>query len=303
MMLLWDFQEPVLLLFLTLLLLRWMREYPDDFPSWAVELTAFVLFPVLYLVRYNGNFIYSTPLLMAVLLFNGKDARRKVSAVDWILFFLLLTLIADPELDKILGFIQKYDVTWSFILEEIIWRSRYVVALLFLFRSTQWQGWSILKSWRKVVKVTALGLGILYFGGLIFHYLTDAEFRKDFLFLVNAFQTGGLIPLLSGLVQKFAMGEIALSSWGWDVVGLTFQEIYYRGYLFGAMEKRWGFYYSAVFSSLLFVIGHGYWATHIFLFGLLACWAMKASGSLLPPIFLHVIGNYTITILKILARS
>jgi len=83
------------------------------------------------------------------------------------------------------------------------------------------------------------------------------------------------------------------------VIAPVGEEILFRGFLFNAWRARTGFWPAALASSLIFGGMHFYsWfgMAAIVSFGLLACWIYERSGSLWPPILLHALTNFTITL-------
>ncbi len=296
-----EFEAPLLLLAFTLLLLQLMRANPDDFPPWAVEMVAFILLAVLVFFR-AGKILYFFfyPLLMARILCKGK-----LRGMDWVLFFLLLVFMVDPVGDSWVTLFRKLNLSGiPFVaVQSLLWDIPALFA--FLLRWEDWKDWFHPKRWLKIAVVTAWGLVILYTGGFVFHFSVDSEFRAIVYALWSRIQSEGFLSFLASIPTQISQRRnfFLWDFWYISFFGVILQEFYYRGYLFRVMEKRWSFWTAVFASSVLFVIRHGYWATQIFLFGLLACWVMKTSGSILPPIFLHIIGNTTTNILKYLARS
>lgn len=72
------------------------------------------------------------------------------------------------------------------------------------------------------------------------------------------------------------------------------EEFLFRGFLFIGLRARWGVLPAAVFSSLLFSIGHGYSLYGTILiacFGLLMCAFYHRTGTLLVPMIIHALTN------------
>ena len=72
------------------------------------------------------------------------------------------------------------------------------------------------------------------------------------------------------------------------------EEFLFRGFLFTGLRARWGALPAAVFSSLLFSVGHGYsFAGTILIacFGLLMCALYHRTGTLLVPMIIHALTN------------
>ncbi len=298
---LWYFRLPIFFLFMTLLFLRWMKEYPERFPPWAVELGGFIVYPLLVLRPYPQNIFWACPFLMAVLLFEWQRGKKKNTGLEWFLFFLLFAYMLDPNFNMPISFIRMLELSrvTEIIVLSVLMHISCIIALLFLLRSPE--GWRYIqwKREKQIGKVTIWGLAILYAGVLVIGLLFA---RKPLYFIMERIQTEGLAFVLADVFRRFLeIGPMRLLA-DWGILSPIFQEFYFRGYLFGMMEKRWGFFLATLFSSLLFFIGHFYTGFHIFLFGVLACWAMKASRSLYPPIFLHIIGNSSSLLLPLLLQ-
>ena len=73
-----------------------------------------------------------------------------------------------------------------------------------------------------------------------------------------------------------------------------FEEIAFRGLLYGTLRRRFGCGLSAVASAGIFAAAHGYgWVgfTSVFWSGLLWAWMYEKTGSLLPGILAHALNN------------
>jgi membrane protease YdiL (CAAX protease family) len=79
------------------------------------------------------------------------------------------------------------------------------------------------------------------------------------------------------------------------VVGPTFEELIFRGWLLGGLREHWGDSRALVVSSGLFALIHGDpWATPaLFLLGCVFGWVYLRSGSLYASIILHAMWNAT----------
>jgi membrane protease YdiL (CAAX protease family) len=95
---------------------------------------------------------------------------------------------------------------------------------------------------------------------------------------------------LDGLLHELAVAA---------VIAPVGEEILFRGFLFNAWRSRAGFWPAALASSLIFGGMHFYsWfgMATIVAFGLFACWIYERCGSLWPPILLHALTNFTLTL-------
>lgn len=89
------------------------------------------------------------------------------------------------------------------------------------------------------------------------------------------------------------------------VVGPIFEEIFFRGFAYQALRRRWGRLPGVVATSLVFSALHANTAVFLPIFGLgvlLAC-AFEATGSLVAPITIHICQNGVAVAAALLLRS
>jgi membrane protease YdiL (CAAX protease family) len=132
--------------------------------------------------------------------------------------------------------------------------------------------------------------------------------------------TAALAVLAAGLIVEWGIGLIAerwqVSShwtewfdadlvWGegvtlavslleFVVLAPLFEELAFRGLLFGTLRRKFSWPASAMLSAALFAIAHGYGMVgfvSVFWSGLLWAWIYEKTGSLLPSIFAHAANN------------
>jgi membrane protease YdiL (CAAX protease family) len=77
------------------------------------------------------------------------------------------------------------------------------------------------------------------------------------------------------------------------VVAPVSEELLFRGVLFGALRERYGFWSSALTSGILFGLIHMslVYVLPLSLLGVILAWLYERTGSLWPPIVLHVTQN------------
>jgi hypothetical protein len=98
---------------------------------------------------------------------------------------------------------------------------------------------------------------------------------------------------------------VAVATTVFDTVVLTpvFEEIVFRGLVFGTLRRRFGMPAAALLSATVFAAAHGYGVlgfTAVFWSGLLWAWAYERTGSLWPSIGLHAADNLMATLSVIL---
>ena len=71
-----------------------------------------------------------------------------------------------------------------------------------------------------------------------------------------------------------------------------YEEVCFRGYAFGALERRWGAQWALVVSSLAFALVHGLDYAPVMLFvGLSLGWLRLRTGDLRQCVLLHCLNN------------
>jgi CAAX protease family protein len=79
----------------------------------------------------------------------------------------------------------------------------------------------------------------------------------------------------------------------------VFEEIIFRGLLYGTMRTRLAWPVAALGSALVFALAHGYGAAgflSVFLSGVLWAWVYERTGSLLPSMAAHVVNNAAVAV-------
>jgi len=138
-------------------------------------------------------------------------------------------------------------------------------------------------SWRAIVSglVCVVGLGLGY------DWISTSVGRPEIPeFMVNAYRTAGFVPLL----------------WGAVIVGAPLsEEVFFRGFLFKGFERSpVGGVGAIVITSLGWAVIHLqydlYDITSIFLLGLLLGFFRLKTGSILPPLLMHMLTNLISTV-------
>jgi membrane protease YdiL (CAAX protease family) len=92
---------------------------------------------------------------------------------------------------------------------------------------------------------------------------------------------------------------VAGSLLGAVVFAPLFEELVFRGALYGTLRVRMRWPVAAVASALVFAAAHGYGLAgfgSVFISGMLWCWAYERTGSLLPGMLGHAINNLAVSI-------
>jgi hypothetical protein len=78
------------------------------------------------------------------------------------------------------------------------------------------------------------------------------------------------------------------------ILAPVFEELVFRGLLYGTLRRRLGVTGAALLSAAAFAVGHGYGAAglaSVFTAGLMYAWAYEATGSVLPGMVAHSASN------------
>lgn len=149
--------------------------------------------------------------------------------------------------------------------------------------------------WGKLLFITLLGLGADSAGTWLIGTAGA--------FLPNHWAEGFDTDLVFG-----PRGALLAAVAGIVLVGPFFEELTFRGLLYGTLRGRVGRFAAMALSGLFFSMVHGYGALGfltVFWSGLVFAWIYEESGSLWPPILVHVAGNllYSLNVLSILRWS
>lgn len=92
---------------------------------------------------------------------------------------------------------------------------------------------------------------------------------------------------------------VAVVLLGSVVFAPVFEELIFRGLLYGTLRARLSWPLAAAGSALVFALAHGYGIAgflSVFLSGLLWAWIYERTGSLLPSMAAHVVNNATVAL-------
>ena len=90
------------------------------------------------------------------------------------------------------------------------------------------------------------------------------------------------------------LGAVAVTLFVTVVVAPVFEELIFRGVLYGSLRARWGVGPSIVASALVFALAHGYGSAgffSVFCSGALWAWSYERTRSLLPAMAAHIANN------------
>ncbi|MDX1412361.1 MAG: type II CAAX endopeptidase family protein, partial [Nitrospirales bacterium] len=92
--------------------------------------------------------------------------------------------------------------------------------------------------------------------------------------------------------------NVAVTLVEYSIIAPVFEEIIFRGVLFGTFRRRFGWPISAVLSALVFSLVHGYGLVGlltVFWSGVLWAWAYEKTGSLWPGMIAHGANNLLVS--------
>ncbi|MEA3369432.1 MAG: type II CAAX endopeptidase family protein [Candidatus Ratteibacteria bacterium] len=85
----------------------------------------------------------------------------------------------------------------------------------------------------------------------------------------------------------------------------VFEEVFFRGCLYGAIRRNHSFIFSLIVSSIFFALVHGYFFNfiNILFMGIIASWIYEKRRSLTAPIFFHFLWNLMVLSITVLGSS
>jgi hypothetical protein len=89
-------------------------------------------------------------------------------------------------------------------------------------------------------------------------------------------------------------GIAALTILQYVTLAPTFEELVFRGLLFGTLRRKFRWGTAAVISAAIFALAHGYGVlgfTSVLWSGVIWAWAYEKTGSLLPGMLAHAVNN------------
>jgi membrane protease YdiL (CAAX protease family) len=88
----------------------------------------------------------------------------------------------------------------------------------------------------------------------------------------------------------FGIATVAITA---VIVAPLAEEVFFRGFLFAGISKRWGYSWGVIVSGALFSVAHAGSGglVPIFILGMLLAWLYIKTGSLWPCIFAHFAYN------------
>jgi membrane protease YdiL (CAAX protease family) len=133
---------------------------------------------------------------------------------------------------------------------------------------------------------------------LLLTWLTEEAARRTGIGLEPQEQIGFFFADLSSPSLVFLVIFVA-------IVGPVFEEIFFRGFAYQALRRRWRRWPSVLATALLFSLLHASFSAFLPILGLgilLAC-VFESSGSLIPSIVIHVCQNSVAVAGALLVRS
>jgi len=96
-----------------------------------------------------------------------------------------------------------------------------------------------------------------------------------------------------GFSDVTTIAEYLMAFVGLVILPPVFEEILFRGYLFGRLRRHVGFWFSTIVTSIAFGLVHGQWNVGVdtFVLSLFLCFLREYTGSLWAPMLLHGLKN------------
>ncbi|OYW41821.1 hypothetical protein B7Z28_02090 [Candidatus Saccharibacteria bacterium 32-45-3] len=96
-----------------------------------------------------------------------------------------------------------------------------------------------------------------------------------------------------GFTNIKTLSELVLVFVGLVVLPPIFEEIIFRGYLYGRVRLWWRFVPTALLTSVMFGVVHGQWnvGIDVFILSLVMCYVREKFDSIWPSIIMHMLKN------------
>ncbi|HET6622388.1 MAG TPA: CPBP family intramembrane glutamic endopeptidase [Candidatus Saccharimonadales bacterium] len=139
--------------------------------------------------------------------------------------------------------------------------------------------------WTKYLKVLAV-FGAYIIVSQIIYFVVDIVLSD----IINLNQKQNLGFTADSLVQPY---QYVLAFFMLVILPPVFEEILFRGYLFGRLMQKMGFIASAIVTSFVFGLVHFNWSVSIdvFVLSLFLCYLRRDSDSIVPGMLLHGLKN------------
>lgn len=111
-------------------------------------------------------------------------------------------------------------------------------------------------------------------------------------------------PIVEVFMEEKNIGVLWVSTLFAAIFGPIAEEIFFRGFMYPALKKKWGMAVSILVTSVIFSLLH----THIVGFlpimalGILLAYIYEKTGSLLVPVAIHMIHNVGMVVMVLLVR-
>lgn len=139
--------------------------------------------------------------------------------------------------------------------------------------------------WTKYLKVLVIFLAYIITSQIVY-----AVVAALFSNVIDLHEQQDLGFTASSLVEPY---QYVLAFFMLVVLPPVFEEILFRGYLFGRLNKKMGFWLSTLVTSFVFGLVHFNWSVSIdvFVLSLFLCYLRRDSGSIVPGMLLHGMKN------------
>ena len=111
-------------------------------------------------------------------------------------------------------------------------------------------------------------------------------------------------PIVDMLIKEEKIPILIYSSIFAAIVGPVMEEIFFRGFMYNALRKYAGVFWSIMITSVMFSLLHAHWVGFlpILILGILLSYLYEKTGSLVPSFIVHIMHNLASLFMVFLVR-
>lgn len=112
-------------------------------------------------------------------------------------------------------------------------------------------------------------------------------------------------PLINLFLEEKNIWTLVFSAFIIVFIGPLVEEVFFRGFAYNAIKKKWGVKQAIVVTAVVFAAMHGlgFGLLPIMILGLLLAYSYEKTGSLIPAVTIHILHNGIMVLLLLLGRA